>query len=108
MCVQKNVSLLVPIGRVVLNSEAVRIGGLSCVYSVRNVAAHMNGAGFHHWDFDESPDDEWVVTNWDTKEKHNLDKLLQGFARQIYTEKEANTARMWKCYNKTHEVPDNA
>lgn len=89
-----------------LPAEVVKVGGLSCVYSIRNEAARMGGLGFHHWNFDLGPNGEWLITNWDTKLQHNMTQILLEFAQDVPTLAAAEDDRVWKCFKKTHEVPD--
>jgi len=89
-----------------LPAEVVKVGGLSCVFSIRNEAAHMGGKGFHHWNLDLGSNGDWIITNWDTKLQHNMTQILSEFAQDVPTFGAAEDGQLWKCFKKTHDVPD--
>lgn len=86
--------------------RVVKVGGLSCVFSIRNEAAHMGGKGFHHWNLDLGSNGDWIITNWDTKLQHNMTQILSEFAQDVPTFGAAEDGQLWKCFKKTHDVPD--
>eukprot|EP00518_Triparma_eleuthera_P016691 CAMPEP_0197554170 /NCGR_PEP_ID=MMETSP1320-20131121/10762_1 /TAXON_ID=91990 /ORGANISM="Bolidomonas sp., Strain RCC2347" /LENGTH=313 /DNA_ID=CAMNT_0043115027 /DNA_START=252 /DNA_END=1193 /DNA_ORIENTATION=+ len=100
--------------------EAIRttkIGGISCVYSIKNEALHMGGQGFHQWNFDQrSSDRHWIIGNIQLSDEIDVDDIVAPFAKQIDLQtvnaKENNLGlyavpdhQMFVCYEKTGEVP---
>lgn len=89
--------------------KATAIGGISCVYSIRNEAAGMNGVGFHRWNFDINQQGHWIISNIESSDAAiNVDQLISSFATKVETRDVAppmGQNQMFVCYQKTSQVP---
>ena len=83
--------------------RTVRVGGISCVYTMANEATKMSGIGFHQWDFELNASGEWIVKNFKTKVQSNVDKTISTFAKRLSTPLTI-TAQYFICYQKTGKV----
>jgi len=84
--------------------RTVRVGGISCVYTLINEATNMGGVGFHQWDFKLNASGEWIIENFKTKIQTNVDNALSVFTQRLYTPLNYTTTQHFICYQKTGEV----
>lgn len=94
--------------------RATHVGGISCVYSMKNEAKRNSGHGFHQWNFDVHQDSgHWLVENFQTSSVRDMDELVALFARRVdlthinSISPKVPEKQMFVCYQKTAEVPDN-
>lgn len=82
----------------------VRIGGISCVYTMIDEASQMNGAGFHQWNFRLNASRMWLIENHQTKAKKVVDSSIESFAKRLATPDPSDSNQLFICYQKTGEV----
>ena len=76
------------------------IGGIACVFSAINESKHMQGQGFHQWDFYLGETDAWIITNTLNKKSTNIDQLFARYSQPVYANTFADNTFL-KCYLKT-------
>ena len=90
-----------------LRMRVTRIGGLSCVHSMKQEATRMANQGFHQWNFDVNADGAWVMINSNTKLMSNIDQLFAGILKPLDLARaeviDVGETQFLKCYRKlTH------
>ena len=90
-----------PVSAFLESLKAVRVGGISCVFTLEREAEHMQGAGFHQWNFYLNNSSEWIVENFETKAKSNVDNIIHAFAKRLPTPR---TTQPFICYQKIDKV----
>lgn len=93
-----------PLAAFVESLKTVRVGGISCVYTLLNEASSMGGAGFHQWDFKINESSEWIIENFKSKAQHNVDNIIRPYASRIPILFEAEGHEVF-CYKKIDQVP---
>ena len=84
--------------------RTVRVGGLSCVYTMLNEATKMGGVGFHQWDFKSNESSKWIIENFQTKAQFNVDDIVLNYAVRIPTHDVSEGQDLF-CYKKIGQVP---
>lgn len=93
--------------------RASNVGGISCVYSMKNEAKKNQRRGFHQWNFDVHQDSgHWLVENFQTSSVQDMNELVAPFARPVdlthinSISPEVPEQHMFVCYQKTADVPE--
>lgn len=76
-----------PLDSFVQSIRAIRIGGISCVYSVKNESSNQGASGFHQWNFDLDSQGHWLVTGTVERSSSlvNMNKAVSHIAKMIDT-----------------------
>ena len=67
--------------------RVTRVGGISCIYSVKNEAEHQGATGFHQWNFDVDIKGHWIIkgTGEYATKQVDVTRSVSHFAKQIDT-----------------------
>ena len=84
--------------------RVTRVGGLACVFSMKNEATRMANQGFHQWDFTIDANGAWLVTSSLSKASSNVDTLFAGVLLPLDLAQaqvtDVDEAQFLKCYRK--------
>jgi len=92
-----------PLAAFMESLKTVRVGGISCVYTLLNEASSMGGAGFHQWNFKTNESSEWIIENFKSKAQHNVDNTIRPYASRIPMHVDAKGQDLF-CYKKIDQV----